>query len=219
MAEMELTSAVVQSTKEDAYKGGSAAIIETLDTKGIPSIMPGVFPAVPKVTAGTLFSGIFEVDVKNTLNSTKFGVDFDKKPLSIKGYYKYTSGEKYYECADPSKSEIAIENSDLNNKDQFSISAYLYEYDPAQETKKKYSSYLTGVNIKTSDKVIAKKEFNGGNQLTYKEFTLPLEYTGKYEEGKNYRLAIVFSSSKDGDKFSGAPGSVLYVDDIEIVWE
>jgi hypothetical protein len=46
----------------------------------------------------------------------------------------------------------------------------------------------------------------------------------KFKDGKNfdpakkYKLAVVCSSSKDGDKFSGAPGSVLYVDDLEVTF-
>ena len=37
-----------------------------------------------------------------------------------------------------------------------------------------------------------------------------------WDATKKYKLAIVCSSSKDGDKFSGAPGSVLYVDDLKV---
>ena len=50
---------------------------------------------------------------------------------------------------------------------------------------------------------------NRGDAYTYKD--------GKsWDASKKYKLAIVCSSSKDGDKFSGAPGSVLYVDDLKV---
>ena len=34
-----------------------------------------------------------------------------------------------------------------------------------------------------------------------------------------YRFAVIFSSSKDGDKFCGAGGSELIVDEVEIINE
>ena len=40
-----------------------------------------------------------------------------------------------------------------------------------------------------------------------------------YDSEKQYKLAIVCSSSKDGDKFQGASGSTLIVDDLEVIGE
>jgi hypothetical protein len=34
-----------------------------------------------------------------------------------------------------------------------------------------------------------------------------------------YKISIVLSASKDGDRFKGAIGSTLYVDDLELVCE
>ena len=52
------------------------------------------------------------------------------------------------------------------------------------------------------------------------EFDLPFVFRPgksvdpvKLDEGR-YNLAIVFSSSIDGDRFSGAPGSTLCVDEV-----
>jgi len=41
----------------------------------------------------------------------------------------------------------------------------------------------------------------------------------RYDATKEYKLAVIFSSSKDGDKFSGAPGSILLIDNLEIIAE
>lgn len=61
---------------------------------------------------------------------------------------------------------------------------------------------------------------DAGEQATYKEFNVNFEYkNGKsWDTSKKYKLAIVCSSSKDGDNFSGAPGSVLYIDNLEVVF-
>lgn len=200
---------------EDAKNGKFAARMETLDSKG-KEIFFGFYS--PKITPASLFTGVFDLDMLNTLNSTKFGINIDKKPLKIKGYYKYTAGKDYYLCPNP-KEEYQTAYIDNDKKDECSIAAYVYEYNQADEESEKYSSYLTGENIKTSDKIIARKEFASGSQTEYVEFTLELDYTKEFSKDKTYRLAIVMTSSKDGDVFSGAPGSTLYVDDVEIIYE
>ena len=80
-------SNVEPSGKEDAYNGSlNAGKVETLDSKGVP-IMGNIYS--PKITSGTLFIGVFDLDIFNTLKSTKFGVAYDKKPLAVIGQYKY----------------------------------------------------------------------------------------------------------------------------------
>lgn len=53
----------------------------------------------------------------------------------------------------------------------------------------------------------------------YVSFELNLEYKQEFDATKLYRFAIICSSSKNGTTFSGAPGSTLYVDDIEVIAE
>lgn len=59
---------------------------------------------------------------------------------------------------------------------------------------------------------------DAGSHESYVDFNVSFEWKeGKsWDASKKYKLAIVCSSSKDGDKFSGAPGSVLYVDDLKV---
>ncbi|MFN8254865.1 MAG: PCMD domain-containing protein [Bacteroidales bacterium] len=60
----------------DAYNGTYAAKIETVQlgtSKG----------------SGTIFTGVFKIDVINPLNSTKFGIPFTDKPISFRGFYKF----------------------------------------------------------------------------------------------------------------------------------
>lgn len=66
------------------------------------------------------------------------------------------------------------------------------------------------------EKVELKEETDG----QWKEFTITLDYGDKeFDSNQKYRFAIVCSSSKDGDKFWGAPGSKLWVDDIEVIYK
>lgn len=192
-------------------KTGSAACLKTLDTKG--EFM--WITAIPKVTSGSLFNGSFVVDLTNTLKSTHFGDPCDKEPKSFSGSYKYTPGEIYYRATtpgDPMKAHEVVEDNSI--KDTPAMNAVLYEVDS-------YAfDYLNGTNLLTSDKIvsIASVDYNNAAEAGYIDFNVSFEYKNNktFDSTKKYKLAIVCSSSKDGDKFSGAPGSELLVDDLKV---
>ncbi len=205
---------------EEAYSGAKAAKIVTLDSKGMASLLPGVFPAIPKVTSGSLFLGSFEVDATNTLRSTRFGIEYSNKPLVVKGYYKYTPGAEYYVCADPVKSEVAV--LDETKSDECALSAVLYEvssYDTPSDPQDLSDERLNGTNIYTSERVVASAVLESGKTEGYIPFELKLNYVKDFDSSKLYRFAIICSSSKEGIGFSGAPGSTLLIDDIEVINE
>lgn len=94
------------------------------------------------------------------------------------------------------------------------MNAVLYEVDSYA------SDVLDGTNLLTSDKIVAVASVDGKEQASYVDFDVNFTYKpGKsYNSSKKYKLAIVCSSSKDGDRFSGAPGSVLYLDNLEVTF-
>lgn len=194
-------------------KSGSAACLKTLDTKGAFMWIT----AIPKVTSGSLFNGDFVVDLANTLKSTHFGNPCDKEPKSFSGSYKYTPGKTYYRATtpgDPMKAHEVVEDNSI--KDTPAMNAVLYEVDT-------YAfDYLDGTNLLTSNKVVAvaSVEYSEAAEAGYIDFNVSFKYKDNksFESTKKYKLAIVCSSSKDGDKFSGAPGSELLVDDLKIVF-
>lgn len=198
-------------------KDGAAAI-QTVNSKGFASIMPGVFPAVPNITAGTLFLGEFDMQaaMSNTLNGTKFGIPYARKPIKVTGKYSYTPGTDYYHCANPvdASESATIDNS---KSDEFSISAVLYEVSTYETTPN--DERLTGETIYSSSAIAATSQISGGSQSEFKDFTLTMTTVKPYDPSKLYRFAIILSSSKNGNKFSGAPGSILTVKDIKVVTE
>lgn len=210
-------SYVVMETN-DAHSGSKAALVKSVDSKGGFMLV-----AIPKVTTGSLFLGNFITDVFSTLNSTKFGIPYSNKPVSLKGWYKYTPGPDYYivneEPYDKHCHEAVLDNT---KTDEFMISAVLYETD--EYDLEKWSDCLTGVadaenNIYNSSRIAAIAQLTGGEQADWKEFNLELEWKKEYDANAKYRFAIICSSSKDGDKFWGAPESTLIVDDFELVVE
>lgn len=214
---MGLTNKVVvtQSDKADAYSGKLSARIETLDTKGRKGIPSWNIPNVPKVTTGSLFLGTFVTDTKNTLNSTRFGISYTKKPMVIKGYYKYSPGEEFYRAT--GASDCHVPELDEKSVDRCAINAILYEIENDDD------AYITGENTYNptlNERLVAIAELEDGTaKANYTAFSITMKYLKDYNPAKKYRFAIICSSSAEGDTFSGAPGSVLFVDDIEVISE
>lgn len=219
---MSYTDSYVVMETNDAHSGEKAALIKTIDSKGSGALgFLGIY--IPKVTTGSLFLGSFITDATNTLNSTKFGIPYSQKPVSLKGWYKYTPGAEFYNVTETPYDKHCHEAVlDETKSDEFIIGVVLYETD-GYDTEE-WSDCLTGVNdaennIYNSSRIAAIAQLTGGEQTEWTNFELPLEWKKEYNAETKYRLAIVCSSSKDGDKFSGAPGSTLIVDDFELTVE
>lgn len=184
---------------DDAKEGAAAVKLVTLYTQGAGLGM------APVITAGSLFTGAFKLNIMDQLSSTKFGILHASKPVRFKGYYKYTAGEG------PFYNGNAIET--LEQKDKCSIAAILYEIENNDDV-------LTGHDINKSEKIVAvAKLADGSDKAEYTAFELPFNYLKEYDAEKKYKLAIVCSSSAEGDAFKGTPGSTLIVDEFEIISE
>lgn len=185
---------------EDAYEGEKSVILESVDTKG-----GEIFTQkVPKVTAATVFLGSFNAfaGLQNPMTTTSFGIVYEKQPVIVSEYYKYTPGKEFY-------------NSDgelVDGKiDECSMSAVLYEITDEKET-------LDGSNIYTSDKIVAKAMFKSSETVTeYTPFKLNLEYVKDYDPTKKYKFTIILSASADGAAYNAAVGSKLIVDNVVVV--
>lgn len=178
---------------EEAHSGTYAAKLLTRTT-----------PELSKpIASGSLYIGQFDASKYEPRESTQFGLPFRKKPLKLTGWCKYRSGGDKYKSGTP---------------DEYRIRAVLYLTD--SETK-----YLDGFTIKESPNIVASAEMTGGDTAGegYVKFDLPFEYKAQIDPEKlhegAYNLAVMFSSSCDGDVYDGAPGSTLLIDEVEIICE
>ena len=192
--------------ESEGYNGGAAAKLVTIDARGhaLGSMAP--------VTSGSLFTGKFVLNMFAPLKSTQFGIAYDKEPKLFKGVYKYKAGDNYI---DGSKKPI---EEGLDIKDQCSIAAILYEAEDANGKE----VILTGADINTSDYRVAEARLaDGSDKEEWTTFELSFEYypDKSYDSTKKYKLAIICSSSKEGDRFIGADKSTLIVDELEVVGE
>ena len=193
---------------EDAGYGddGSSAKMVTLRTVGA-----GLGRA-PAITPGSVFTGTFSANMNDQLSSTSFGIAYDKKPLTMKGVYKYQAGTNFINGSIP---DDVKENT--GDTDQGSIIGVLYEATDAEGNE----VVLDGHTIGSSDYHVAVASFYCSDQAEWAEFSVDFEMLeGKtYDPSKTYKIALVCSSSKDGNLFMGAEGSTLWVDNLEVVGE
>lgn len=191
--------------KEEIGKNGMGIKLVTRYTK-TSSTLP------PTITAGSLFTGEMNIgfsSLSKPLEATHFGILYKNKPVSFKGYYKYTPGEEFYDGTN--KGNVVVEGQ----VDECSIKAILYQVESEAE-------YLDGTNINASPKRVAIAELQDGTaKAEYTSFDIPFVFeTGKeYDPSKIYKLAIICTASKEGDRFKGAPNSTLILDELEVIGE
>ena len=200
---------------EAGYKGKCLA----LTTRKTGSF--GASMGMP-IAAGNLFLGTFDVlnALKEPLTATKFGLPFDYVPTCLRGFYKYRSGEMFYK-QDASVSGGLTPVPDM--RDRFNMYAVFYESTDDMKT-------VDGTNALSEDNpnVLAVAQIDPGRAVETDEWS-PFEIDFVFREGKRvdagklaegrYSLAIVFSSSVHGDRFEGAPGSTLYVDEVTLEYK
>ena len=174
------------------------------------------------IAAGNLFLGTFDVlnALKDPLTATRFGMPFDYVPTSLRGYYKYRSGEVFYEL-DAAASDKLKPVPD--RKDRFNIYAVFYESTDDMKT-------LDGTNALSEENpnVLAVAQIAQDEAVETDEWT-PFRIEFVFREGKSveaaklaegrYSLAVVFTSSLYGDRFEGAPGSTLCVDEVTLEYK
>lgn len=192
---------------ENGYIGKCAKLI-TRDTGSFGSQF-----GMP-IAAGNLFMGSFNLATALTdaLKSTRFGYPFYYKPISLSGYYKFTAGPTFYSQG----KEVP------GRKDIFNIYAMFYEMDKDGTA---LDGYFKAYGY-TAPNLVALALIDNPQETTqWTRFEIPFRYDyGKeidlqrLKEG-GYNIAIVFSSSIDGDVFDGAPGSTLWLDEVTLSYE
>ncbi len=170
------------------------------------------------LAAGNLFIGKFDMNnaVNKPLESTQFGTPFTNIPLTLSGYYKYTPGAEYCQM----NSSTGKLEPVAGKVDECNIYSVFFEVTDDME-------WLDGTNVMADDNpnIVAIARLSPDQRKAtndWAQFTLPFVYREgktvdpqKLQEGK-YSITVVFSSSLDGDYFSGAIGSTLMVDEVFI---
>ncbi|WP_316824149.1 PCMD domain-containing protein [Pedobacter miscanthi] len=181
----------------DGYMGTRAAEMVTIKGTALSAFV-GIY-----LYAGSLYIGNFNPSVVLTqpLAATEFGEPYVGLPGRFTGYYKYVPGANYQD-----------ENQNIipGRTDECTIYAVLFEG----------TQRLNGTNILTSDRVVAKAVLNDGSMKSaFTKFDIPFVYRQGWtaQAGTKMMMAIVTSSSKEGDHYRGALGSRLVVDHLAVI--
>lgn len=187
-----------------SYNGKNSALIQTIAVPDAAS-----YPNTPYIYSGWLFTGGY-LEGSRDRSAALPGVSFKQEPLSIGGYYSYKPGGAYYECLDLANPSQVVLNED--KKDAMAVWMFLYEANDEVDS-------LTLDELFNSDRVVGKAFYSTEEvSESFKRFDAKFNfYDGKvYDTSKEYKLAVVLSSSLEGIHYSGAIGSQLRVDNIEI---
>ncbi|MFI3239438.1 MAG: PCMD domain-containing protein [Bacteroidales bacterium] len=156
--------------------------------------------------AGNIFAGEFG-DVIGLGAKLFFGREFNEsRPTKLVGYMKYTPGTVDYDS-----DYISDGDSDI-----CSIYIALSDSGSTYEVNTSTSVFFS----KDSDGVFAYGELaqstaTAGDGMV--RFEIPIEYTAT-DRIPNI-IVLVASASKYGDYFSGSTSSVLWIDDLELIYE
>lgn len=184
---------------DDTYSGtGQAAMLETKFV-GI-----GV---VGKLAAGNIFAGSY-IRTDGTNGILSFGREFTQRPTKMRGYLKYHSA--------PISSVTSGFEDIKNQPDTCIIWVALIDSDQPFEIR-------TNPNNRQlfdpdGSEVIAYGDVQYGYDVSqYTPFEIDIEYKATNREPKY--ILIVASASKYGDYFTGGNGSVLYLDETELLYD
>ena len=189
---------------EEGYKGRGVKLT-TRDT--------GPFGAWKdiRMAAGNFFIGSFDAAYALTeaRAATLFGEPFDRKPVKLKGHYKFKRGELFQD-EDGNIIEGKTDVADI-------YAVFYRNHDENNNVVR-----LNGNDVKTSPYIMGMAQVTGIAETdSWTEFEAEFAYDEEVDmtllENRGYSLAIVFSSSVEGAYFRGAIGSTLMIDEVELI--
>lgn len=175
----------------------------------------GTTKVAGQLAAASLYSGDFiKADMSGTA-TINFGKPFVSRPTALKGYYKYTPVKASNTGALPDGVTLT------DDLDQCAIYVVLMKGGEQHEViNTKTETLLSLDNIKADDKFIAYGELSSGAATAgdgFVEFNIPIEYRNL--DDKPTHIIIVCSASKYGDYMVGGDGSIMYLDDFELIYD
>lgn len=175
----------------------------------------GTTKVAGKLAAASLYSGDFiKADMSGTA-TINFGKPFVSRPTALKGYYKYTPVKASNTGALPDGVTLT------DDLDQCAIYVVLMKGGEQHEViNTKTETLLSLDNIKADDKFIAYGELSSGAATAgdgFVEFNIPIEYRNL--DDKPTHIIIVCSASKYGDYMVGGDGSIMYLDNFELIYD
>ncbi|WP_276388530.1 PCMD domain-containing protein [Eudoraea chungangensis] len=197
------------TTPTDLGDNNLAAKMETLDNGPIA----GAFGA--PISSGSIFTGVFNsdnIDPSNPQAAIEFGTPFAGRPQSFKVKYSYNPG---------------AENKDkdgnvLGFPDACDIYALL-EIRSGGQVERLATAWFRSSSSQTDLATLEIPFTYGPLDESFPDYTFPTDHGFVSRDSANFvlptHITFVGASSFGGANFSGAIGSVLVIDDVEMVYE
>ncbi len=174
--------------------------------------------SIGKFAAGNIFIGKY-LETDKTDGVLGWGRPFTYSPRELRGYIKYTpatvgytnSGAPDIVKGQPDKGiiYIALLNNDKTTENSYSKYP---DYPVVVRTKGSHLFKKEAANVIAYGELVLDKATAGNGMV---EFSIPLTY---YRQEKPTYIMVTASASKGGDYFAGADGSVMYLDDLQLVY-
>jgi len=167
---------------------------------------------IGKFAAASLYSGKFNSLVGTNGAKIDFGQKFASRPTGLHGWFCYTSGKIDYR-GDNTPEGVGEKGTDDLCSIYIAIAKAPHQLDNTQTS--------TFFDFENDDNIIAYGELPDAEAVStnneWKEFNVELKYKDITPQTAYY-LIIVCSSSKYGDYFTGSTGSIMYIDDLELLY-
>lgn len=151
-----------------------------------------------KFAGGSLFTGSYNTDMGNPINSVKFGRPYTGRPLALKGWYKY-------QPKTINKYKYGSDEWAMGTMDKCHI--YISLEDWGSSGSRPGSPRIIGYGELKSDQKVD----------SWTPFTIDIKYNDPTR--KPTHVVLVATASHLGGTFCGGVGSELLVDEFALVWE
>mgnify|MGYP001466428013 FL=1 len=209
--------------------------IHTTGGKGVKMQSQFVgFLSLGKFAAGNIYTGHFcSANTSTYQAKINFGQPFVSRPTQMKGWFKYNRGTdvNYPKGEGEYKTLLQQAGGDLCgiyialvDNEGFDYEGHKYAYEVNGDlggddpTNFKYKNAID-FSVNNSNIIaygsITDEEAKGTGE--WQEFTIDLKYRDLTRKPKY--IIVVASASKYGDYFTGSTGSLMYIDDFELVYD
>ena len=202
---------------------GAATAKKILTDKSSDMVNKGTYSArlasneaVGILAAGNIFTGYY-VKTDGTNGVLSVGREYDgSHPSKLRIYANYRPGSGV-KIRDGNESFVPDGFAGGNDHGQIYVALTTAPIEIRTNPKSRKLFNKDDAEVLAYGQVTWTEAFGADGSLEMVE--IPLEYNDRAKTSKPTHLVIVCSASKYGDYFSGAAGSVMYLDDFELVYE
>jgi hypothetical protein len=162
-----------------------------------------------RMAAGTLFTGKFQLDIANPLNSTKFGIPFSARPKQFSVKYAYSPGTPY----------LNKNGQTLSRNDSCDIYIFLENREGPEVKRVATGWFRSGEEKIDRFYTITRDLIYGPLPTNVPAYQKPANGLYSAHNEKVTHLTVVFSSSYNGALFEGGVNSTLVVNDFNLIYK